>query len=212
MIEIILARHGETDWNAAEIFRGHADVALNENGIRQAEMLGKYLAPLDIDAVYSSPLQRAQQTAGAIAAPHSLEVKTAEGLIDIDFGEWQGMSLREVVARFKDIHDDWVYLPEQVRLPGGECLDEVKERAANAVAGIVEAHKAEGRVVLVSHRVVNKVLICAMLGLDNTHFRNIRIDTCGITTFTCEMEEFVLIRHNDTSFLEPLGHALLSDF
>ena len=72
--------------------------------------------------------------------------------------------------------------------------------------------KCEGVVILVSHRVVNKVLICALLGLDNSHFWNIRQDTCGITTFTYENRRFILTKHNDTSFLKPIGKAPLSDF
>jgi len=72
--------------------------------------------------------------------------------------------------------------------------------------------KYEGSVVLVSHRVVNKVLICALLGLDNSHFWNVRQDTCGITIFTYENGRFILTRHNDTSFLRRLSKAALSDF
>jgi len=72
--------------------------------------------------------------------------------------------------------------------------------------------KHEGTVVLVSHRVVNKVLICALLGLDNSHFWNIRQDTCGMTTFACENGRFILTKHNDTSHLRPLPQAQLSDF
>ena len=76
----------------------------------------------------------------------------------------------------------------------------------------IKPSKYEGTVVLVSHRVVNKVLICALLGLDNSHFWNIRQDTCGITTFTYENERFILAKHNDTSFLKPLQKARLGDF
>ena len=67
MLKIILARHGETDWNAAEIFRGRADVPLNETGLRQAALLGEYLGSARIDAICTSPLQRAVSTAAAIA-------------------------------------------------------------------------------------------------------------------------------------------------
>ena len=70
----------------------------------------------------------------------------------------------------------------------------------------------EGTVILVSHRVVNKVLICALLGLDDSHFWNIRQDTCGITTFTYENERFILTEHNNTSYLKPIQKAPLSDF
>jgi broad specificity phosphatase PhoE len=78
------------------------------------------------------------------------------------------------------------------------------------VNGVIAKHS--GGVVLVSHRVVNKVLICALLGLDNSHFWNIKQDTCAITVFSYENGRFVLTRHNDTSYLKPLKSAELGDF
>jgi broad specificity phosphatase PhoE len=90
MIEIILVRHGETAWNRREIFRGRADIELSETGARQAELLAQYLSQTGISAIYSSPLKRALKTAEAIASYHSLDVKTTSGLIDFDYGNWQG--------------------------------------------------------------------------------------------------------------------------
>ena len=80
--------------------------------------------------------------------------------------------------------------------------------------GVVDAviAKREGSIVLVSHRVVNKVLICALLGLDNAHFWNIRQDTCATTSFTYENGRFILTKHNDTSYLKPASRAPLPDF
>jgi len=95
-------------------------------------------------------------------------------------------------------------------MPTGESLNDVRERAMAVIDNAIA--KYEGTVVLVSHRVVNKVLICALLGLDNSHFWNIRLDTCGITTFTYENGRFILTEHNNTSYLKPLHRAPLSDF
>ncbi len=211
MTEILLIRHGETEWNAAEIFRGRADIALNENGIRQAELLAEYLKDKPLDAIYSSRLRRARKTAEIIAGRHGLEVKSAGGLIDIDFGEWQGLPHREVKDRYGELYAQWLEHPDRVRLPGGESLGEVRERAQDSVNKIVAEY--EGKTIgLVSHRVVNKVLICALLGLDDTHFWSIRQDTGGITTFSYENGQFILSRHNDTSFLAAMGQAPLGDF
>ena len=99
MTEILLIRHGETEWNAAELFRGRADIPLNENGLRQAGLLSEYLKDKQIDAIYSSPLGRARKTAEIISGRHGLEVMSSGGLIDIDFGEWQGLAHREVNNR-----------------------------------------------------------------------------------------------------------------
>jgi len=181
MTQIILVRHGETEWNVTEVFRGRIDIGLNETGMKQAELLAEYLRGLRIDAVYSSPLKRALTTAEKIAGCHRLEVVVTPGLIDLDFGEWQGLPRQEARGRYKELYAQWLSHPERVRMPAGESLDDVRKRAMGVVDEVIA--KYEGSVVLVSHRVVNKVLICALLGLDDAHFWNVRQDTCGLTIF-----------------------------
>jgi broad specificity phosphatase PhoE len=210
MTEIILARHGETQWNVEEVFRGRIDIELNENGIKQAELLAEYLSNLKIDDIYSSPLKRALKTGEVIASHHELEVKIAPGLIDFDYGKWQGLPHQEVKDKYKELYAEWISQPDQVRVPGGESLSDVRERAIYVVSDAVA--KYEGTVVFVSHRVVNKVLICALLGLDNSHFWSIKQDTGGITTFVYENERFILTEHNNTSYLKFIPKVPLSDF
>jgi broad specificity phosphatase PhoE len=207
---IILVRHGNTDWNVQEIFRGRADVELNETGIKQADLLAEYLEPVAMEAVYSSPLKRAFRTAEIVAAPHQIDVLPCQELIDFDYGEWQGLSNDTVRKKYGALHTDWLNNPHLARLPQGESLGDVTKRAIRLVDQVITKHK--GTVLLVSHRVIHKVLICALLGLDNSHFWNIRLDTCGITSFLYEKSRFVLVRHNDTSFLKPLGQTSLGDF
>ena len=208
---IILMRHGQTAWNAEEVFRGQIDIELDETGLKQAELLGAYLSQGKLDAVFSSPLKRAVQTAEAIILHHGLAVEIVPGLNDMDFGEWQGLPLQEVRTRFNELFEMWVSEPHRVRIPSGESLDDVHQRAMALVNQVVDKH--EGKVVvLVSHRVVNKVLICTLLGLDNSHFWDIRLDTCGLTTFEFAEGRFVLAEHNNTSFLEPLKQERLRDF
>ncbi len=207
MTEIILARHGETEWNVGEIFRGRIDVALNETGIRQAELLAEHLSNVKIEAIYSSPLKRALKTAEAISRHHKLDIEIAPGLIDLDFGHWQSLSHQEVREKYKELYAQWISHPDRVTMLAGESLNDVRERATGVVNEVIAKH--DGTAVLVSHRVVNKVLICALLGLDNSHFWNIRQDTCGITIFTYENGRFILTEHNNTSFLTQkalLGH------
>lgn len=210
MTEIILARHGETEWNVAEIFRGRIDIELNETGIKQAELLAEYLRNVNIQAVYSSPLKRALETAQMIVGYHHLEVKLTPGLIDFDYGKWQGLSHREVQDKHKELYTEWLNQPQRLTMPNGESLRDVKERAIAVVDEAVV--KYEGTIVMVSHRVLNKVLICALLGLDNSHFWDIKQDNCGITTFIYENGRFTLTEHNNTSYLKHLPKAPLGDF
>lgn len=202
-MEILLIRHGETEWNVSNVFRGRKDVSLSKNGLQQAELLAGYLATRRIDAIYSSPLKRALQTADAIARHQRLKVQVHPGLIDLNFGEWEGLSRQQAQEKYRELYSDWLEKPHLVRMPGGERLEDVRKRALAVVADVIAKNK--GTIALVSHRVVCKVLICALLGLDDSHFWNIEQDTCGITVFTHDGTRFVLRQHNDTSFMTP-GH------
>jgi broad specificity phosphatase PhoE len=179
-------------------------------GMKQAELLSEYLRDSKIAAIYSSPLKRALKTAEIIARHHSLDVEITPGLIDFDYGEWQGSSHEVVKDRYKELYAEWIKNPHQVKMPAGESLKDIRRRAAGVVDSVVTRY--EGTVVLVAHRVVNKILICVLLGLDNSHFWNIRQDACGITTFTYENERFILTKHNDTSFLRLIPKVQFSDF
>ena len=209
-MRIILARHGETEWNVAEIFRGRIDVELSEKGLKQAELLAGYLRDFKIEAIYSSALKRALRTAQAISQYHRLNVEISTGLMDLDFGEWEGLSRREVQEKYKESYSEWLNYPEKTRMPKGESLNDVRERAIALIGEVTVKH--EGTVVLVSHRVVTKILICALLGLDNSHFWNIEHDTCGMTTFNYRDGQFILTEHNNTSCLKPIQDKRLSDF
>jgi len=210
MTEIILARHGETEWNVAEVFRGQIDIDLNETGVKQAELLSGYLSTSAIEAVYSSSLKRALKTAEIIAQPHKLKVNVDSDLIDFNFGKWQGLLHQEVKEKYRDLYATWITHPEQVRIPDGEALEDVSKRVIRVRNKVIENHR--GTVIIVGHRVVNKVMICTLLGLDNSHFWKIRQDTCGISIFSYLNEQFILTKHNDTSFLRPVAGTPLSDF
>ncbi|MDP2931861.1 MAG: histidine phosphatase family protein [Chloroflexota bacterium] len=210
MTEIMLVRHGETEWNVGEIFRGRADIPLSQTGLKQAELLAAYLSDRKIEAVYSSPLQRAVKTAALIAGYHRLEVTIEPGLNDLDFGKWQGLSLPQVKEQYPTLFAEWASQPDKVKIPSGESLADVRQRALRVVEEVIASYR--GTAVLVAHRVVNKVLICALLGLDDSHFWNVKQDVCGVTTFVYENKRFVLTEHNNTCFLKPLQKAKLRDF
>jgi alpha-ribazole phosphatase len=207
---LILIRHGETQWNKEELFRGRSDIPLNDIGVRQAGLLAGYLADTKIQAIYSSPLLRALKTAQVIASRHSLEVKTEPGLIDMSFGEWEGKTLASVRAEYPVLFEKWAEHPERAKIPGGETLDDMRQRALQVVENVVRQYS--GTVLLVSHRAVLKELICALLGLDSSHFWNIRLDTCGLTTFSYEDGRFVLTEHNNTCFLRGMDGKKRRDF
>ena len=178
-------------------------------GLKQAELLGKYLSELKLNAIYSSPLRRALDTANIIARYQNIGVEVTDGLIDFNYGEWQGLPDQEVRKLYSALHSRWHNEPHLVRMPGGGSLSDVRERANSVINDVTSKYK--GRVALVSHRVVNKVLICSLLGLDNSHFWDIKQDICGITIFDYINGRFILTKHNDTSHLKGIQKSL-SDF
>lgn len=201
MTRIILVRHGQTEWNRVERFRGRANLPLNRVGIAQAEAAARRIAAAWLaSAVYSSPLKRAMETAKIIAQALSLTVQPLAGLMDIDYGEWQGLSPGEVAERYGDLYTQWLEEPHLVHIPCGDSLGEVRERAVAALEEVIGKHSGQ-TVVLVSHQTVNKVLLCAVLGLDNSHFWHIRQGNGAINVLEYGESGFVISLLNDTCHL-----------
>jgi len=203
MTLIYLIRHGQTAWNKEEIFRGRTDVPLDETGLRQGELAGEYFKGIEIHGIYSSPLARAWQTAQKIASLHSLQVQPLEGIIDMSFGKWEGHPHEEIKKMDPETYRLWREEPHRARLPGGESLEEVRVRAMAAVEEVIQSNSGK-TLVLVSHRVVNKVLICGILGIDNSHFWQIAQDTTAINLIQHRRGRYILSLLNETCHLKPL--------
>jgi broad specificity phosphatase PhoE len=203
MTYIYLVRHGQTAWNKEEIFRGRTDIPLDETGLKQAELVGQYFKGMEIHAIYSSALSRAWETAQKIARFHDLKVQSLPGIIDMSFGNWEGRPHQEIRENDRETYRQWVETPHLVRLPGGESLDDVRKRAIAAIEEVIRNHP-EKTLVLVSHRVICKVLICAILGLDNSHFWQITQDTTAINLIQYRNGKYILSLMNETCHLKPL--------
>ena len=182
MVKIILIRHGETDWNKEQIFRGRIDVALNEVGLAQAGAVKESLKDVKIDRIYSSPLSRAFETASVLEENRGLEVEIEKGFIDIDFGKWQGLSHEKVKEEYNNLYEIWLTEPHKVVFPGGESLEDVRKRSMKALEKVIENHPEE-TLAIVSHRVINKVLLCAILGIELSHFWYIKQELCILKGF-----------------------------
>ncbi len=167
MTRFVLVRHGQTEWNRVERFRGRADVPLNDIGLAQAEATGRRVAEeWQLAAVYASPLSRAYVTAEAISRRCGLPAAPLAGVNDIDYGEWQGLTPDEVASRWPDLLHAWYTAPQTVQIPGGESLAGLRERALSAICELANHHGDE-TVAVVSHTVVNRVILLAILGLGN---------------------------------------------
>ena len=168
--KVFLVRHGATTWNLEKRAQGHADIALSEEGRKQAVHVANELSHEHIDAVYSSDLKRALDTGTAIAAAHGLEVQIDPDLREIDQGEWEGLTTDEIRARWPDL---WGPNRHYSTRPGGESPVQVRTRSLAALKRAVDAHPW-GTIVIVSHGGTIRWLSAEALGYDDYRSRRIR--------------------------------------
>jgi broad specificity phosphatase PhoE len=201
---LIIVRHSRTEWNRVERFRGRADIGLDEVGMKQAEATAKRIGEWTISAIYSSPLRRASATAEIIAGSLGLNVRPMPGIIDIDYGEWQGLSTEDVAVKDGPLYSQWMESPDKVTFPGGESFAEVRVRAVSAVNDLIQQHPKE-TVVLVSHKVICQILILSLLALDSSHFWQITQDVCAMNLFEVRGGIPSALFLNSTCHLESLN-------
>jgi broad specificity phosphatase PhoE len=202
---IVLIRHGQTVWNREARFRGRSDVPLEDFGLRQAEATARYVAARwPVVAVYASPLDRTMKTAKAIAQAQSLTAQPLDGLVDINFGQFQGLLATEAEQRHPELFHAWMEAPHTVHFPGGESLDVVRSRISAALDDVVTRHPDQ-TVALISHTVVNRVLLCVVLNWGNDRFWRLHQETCAVNIFDVKDDgTFTIVQLNDTSHLQGL--------
>lgn len=165
-MKILLARHGETRWNAEGRYQGQMDIPLSETGEAQARLLGERLRELPITRAVASPLSRAALTARLAmeehrATPLGFDIELQE----IAHGEWEGLLASEIRERDPELLRAWREAPESVQMPGGESLQQVLDRAWPALARACAGLGADDTLLVVAHDAVNRVLLCRILGL-----------------------------------------------
>jgi broad specificity phosphatase PhoE len=168
---IFLARHGESDWNVERRFQGHTDRPLTERGREQAHALANLVAGEEIDALYTSPLSRARETAEIVAARAGLEPVALAELREVDTGSWSGLSRAEVKARFPDGFTRW--RSGRSGWEHGETYEEMAERVIGALRTIAEDHPG-GRVLVISHGGPIRAIHAAAEGLAISDYRRLK--------------------------------------
>lgn len=163
---VVLVRHAATEESARGRCYGRLDVRLSPRGLRQAEALAGALADHPLAAVYASPLARAVDTARPIAAAQGLEPALLDALVELDFGEVEGLRFDEIEAQRPELFRAWMDEPARVRFPGGEGLADLRARALPAVEQIRARHEHEA-VAVVAHGGVIRVVLAEALGLDD---------------------------------------------
>jgi len=210
-MQVYVIRHGETEWNKEEVFRGRKDIPLNEAGRRQAEKVGLYFYGRHLNRIVASPLTRAVQTAGPISETAGVPVEAMEEFTDMNFGVWEGVSLREVEDRYPSDLTLWRESPERLRIERGENLATVRERISRGFAKLFSDEDAA--IAVVTHRVVCKMAVLYLLGIEDRHFWDMKFDPGSITLLDGKNGRFTLVFSNETCHLrEGLPTTQYRDF
>lgn len=201
MTRVYLIRHGESTWNAERRWQGAMDPPLSANGRAQADRLASAFQAIPLDVVYCSPLQRAKDTATAIAASHALSVEPISDLREIAFGEWESLGDEEVQQRYGSLRQQWFRRPDQTQIPGAESLAQGRERAMAAMRGIVGRHP-DGQVGVVAHGGMNKLILLTLLGAPLASFWRLAQSNACINIVDFGSARGRILAVNDTTHLK----------
>ena len=179
---VYLLRHGETDWNSEQRIQGNTDISLNANGLNQARQAADYLTRFDIEAIYSSNLSRAYETASIIATklqkPHFIDKE----LTEVNMGRWEGSRWDDIKIEYIDYLPKWLNNLENIPAPGGESYGQVQVRVVRAYKRIISKHREDSNILIVSHGIAIKTLIAYILGLSLNNLGNFELLNASIST------------------------------
>lgn len=171
---LFLIRHGETEWNVEGRYQGQADPPLNEHGLRQATELSERLGQVDLELLYTSPLLRSEQTAEIISRKLAIPIYKDERLMEINQGDWQTRLRSEIEELYPDLFKRWEIEPWEVTPPGGESLQQVRQRVFAAIDELLQIHAGK-RIGIVSHRIPIALIKMRYQGLDPDVIRLLKL-------------------------------------
>jgi alpha-ribazole phosphatase len=200
-----LLRHGETEWNAENRLCGSTDVPLSAAGRRQAKSLAEHLNSIPFEALYSSPLKRALETACLISASVGLQPIADARLVELDYGQWEGKTLAEIIENDPKTFRAWDANPAQVAPPGGESGLEAQQRVVSFLDFLAARHP-QSNVLVVSHKTVCRLAICHVLGMSPSEYRRrLVLNNAALSIIQTQPYGWQLITFNDTSHLSDEG-------
>ena len=211
-MRILLARHGETPWNAEGRYQGRVDIPLSEVGIAQASALGRRLRDFHIDRAIASPLSRARRTAElALGEARASQLMFDEDFKEIAHGSWEGLLTSEIEARDPERLRAWREAPDSVQMPdGGESVLQVQARAWPALVRACSGLGVDKTLLIVAHDAVNRVLLCRILGIPLPQMWNFRQAPTTLNLLEGkDVDHLEVVRLNDCSHhTELFGEAV----
>ena len=197
-MQLILIRHGETLWNKEGRIQGISDVELSAVGIEQARLLALSLKDHPIKAIHASPLKRALQTAEIINEFHRKEIHTHQDLMEMDQGDFEGVTFKKLIASEKDFLEKWIAAPASVRMPNGESLTQLQDRAWVAMKRIMDKQETA---LIVAHNFTIAAIICRIKNISLNEFLSACVGNASKTIISFQKDDVFIEAFDDRSHL-----------
>ena len=197
-MQLILIRHGETLWNKEGRVQGISDVELSTAGIEQARLLALSLKDQPIYAIHASPLKRALQTAEIINEFHRKEIHTHQDLMEMDQGDFEGLSFKKLIACEKDFLNKWIADPASVKMPNGESFTQLQDRAWRVMERIINK---EENALVVAHNFTIAAIICRIRSISLNEFQSSCVGNASKTIVNFQKDGIFIETFNDRSHL-----------
>lgn len=209
MTKFIIVRHGQTEWNLAGRYQGQSDIALTDAGIKQAEILAANFPEKEVAAIYSSDLSRAFITAEAIGKKLNCPVKKEKAFREICFGDWEGHTYEEIIARWPEALENFFQRPDILEIPNGETFAIVQKRAVDRLLELSEQYK-DKTVVIVAHGAINRTILAASVHAPLRYLWSFRQDNTALSIILHNNDGFLLQLANSTEHLRGSEYQILT--
>lgn len=183
-VPLVVVRHGQTAWNAERRFLGRSDIALDETGMQQVERVSRFLKPIPFSEAFSSPLRRATQTAAAILQGRGLPLQLDPRLAELDQGHLEGEKAHILLSQYGEFFAAWQKDPATCRVPGGESFSECQARGVEAFTAIARQGHPGTPILIVTHNMLIRAVVCAIRGLPLSRFGDIEQDNTAVNLFS----------------------------
>ena len=200
MMRLILVRHGQTEWNANGRYQGQSNVALSELGRRQAECLAAGFPVQGLDAIYSSDLDRARETAECVGRKFDVPVRPEPAFRELSFGDWEGLTYQEISTRWPEEANKLFTAPDELKIPNGETFQDLQKRALAKIDALCKGH-TDKNVAVFAHGAINKTILSGLMHIPLHYLWSLRQDNTAVNILRLDDGYVTVELINSTSHL-----------
>ena len=200
MMRLILVRHGQTEWNAGGRYQGQSNVALSDTGRKQARFLAERFPVRQLDAIYTSDLDRAKETAECVGKRLGLTVYQEKAFRELSFGDWEGLTYQEISSRWPEEAEKLFTAPDELVIPHGETFQDLQKRALDKIYSLYEKH-IDQTVAVFAHGAINKTILAGLMHIPLHYLWSLRQDNTAVNILRLDDGYVMVELINSTSHL-----------